>query len=111
MQERTDRSATTTVHDPHWPWPQPYLLPVSCRSPLKTHSNPNGHVERSMFVEYGEFVEDPDSWVTLREAIKGLPQPVGTEVRNEPPPLDLHFGRKPTQDADSAIRIYLDLAN
>ena len=35
-------------------------------------------------------------WRTVREAIGDLPEPVGTEIRDEPPPLDLHFGRNPT---------------
>ncbi len=33
----------------------------------------------------------------MRDAISDLPPPVGTEIRNEPPPLNLHFGRKPTE--------------
>jgi DNA (cytosine-5)-methyltransferase 1 len=35
-------------------------------------------------------------WKTVREAIGDLPPPTGTEIRNDPPPLDLHFGRTPT---------------
>ena len=35
-------------------------------------------------------------WRTVRDAIADLPAPVGTEVRDVPAPLDLHFGRKPT---------------
>jgi DNA (cytosine-5)-methyltransferase 1 len=35
-------------------------------------------------------------WVTVREAIGDLPLPVGTEIRDEAPPLNLHFGRNPT---------------
>lgn len=36
------------------------------------------------------------AWQTVREWIGDLPDPVGTEVRDVPPPLDLHFGRNPT---------------
>lgn len=36
------------------------------------------------------------AWLTVREWISDLPEPVGTEVRNVPSPLDLHFGRNPT---------------
>jgi len=36
-------------------------------------------------------------WRTVKEAIAELPEPVGTEIRDETPPLDLHFGRTPTQ--------------
>lgn len=35
-------------------------------------------------------------WKTVRDAIGDLPAPVGTEVRECPAPLDLHFGRNPT---------------
>lgn len=33
---------------------------------------------------------------TVRDAIGDLPPPVGTEIRSEAPPLNLHFGRNPT---------------
>ena len=36
------------------------------------------------------------SWRTVRDAIGDLPDPIGTEIRDVPPPLDLHFGRNPT---------------
>ncbi|EKH4209107.1 DNA cytosine methyltransferase [Escherichia coli] len=35
-------------------------------------------------------------WVCTRDAIGDLPAPVGTDIRNELPPLNLHFGRNPT---------------
>ena len=35
-------------------------------------------------------------WKTVRESIADLPAPVGTELRELPSPLDLHFGRNPT---------------
>ena len=34
---------------------------------------------------------------TVRDAIGDLPEPEGTDIRNVPPPLDLHFGRTPTE--------------
>ncbi len=37
------------------------------------------------------------AWRTVREVIVDLPAPQGTEVREVPPPLDLHFGRTPTE--------------
>lgn len=37
----------------------------------------------------------PD-WVTVKEVIGKLPDPVGTEIRACKPPLNLHFGRNPT---------------
>lgn len=36
-------------------------------------------------------------WRTVRDAIGELPPPVGTSVSAEPSPLDLHFGRTPTE--------------
>ncbi len=39
---------------------------------------------------------------TVRDAIADLPPPEGTEPRDLPPPLDLHFGRSPT--ARSVLR-------
>jgi DNA (cytosine-5)-methyltransferase 1 len=36
-------------------------------------------------------------WRTVRDAIEDLPGPIGTEIRKARPPLDLHFGRKPTE--------------
>lgn len=36
-------------------------------------------------------------WRTTREAIGDLPDPIGTEIRDVAPPLNLHFGRSPTE--------------
>lgn len=36
-------------------------------------------------------------WRTTRDAIGDLPEPVGTEIRKVLPPLNLHFGRTPTE--------------
>jgi DNA (cytosine-5)-methyltransferase 1 len=36
-------------------------------------------------------------WKTVRGVISDLPVPVGTEVRDARPPLNLHFGRTPTR--------------
>jgi DNA (cytosine-5)-methyltransferase 1 len=35
--------------------------------------------------------------MTVRDAIGELPAPVGTEPTDEAPPLNLHFGRRPTE--------------
>lgn len=39
---------------------------------------------------------DLQPWLDVSHAIGDLPEPVGTEVRDEPAPLNLHFGRNPT---------------
>jgi len=38
-----------------------------------------------------------NNWLTLRDAIGDLPDPEGTNIRPVDPPLDLHFGRNPTE--------------
>jgi DNA (cytosine-5)-methyltransferase 1 len=38
----------------------------------------------------------PKPWKNVRSAIGDLPVPVGTEIRDERAPFDLHFGRNPT---------------
>ena len=43
-------------------------------------------------------------WQTVRDAIGGLPPPVGTEIRDVRPPLDLHFGRRPTDESLARYR-------
>jgi DNA (cytosine-5)-methyltransferase 1 len=51
--------------------------------PDQTHSSPDS-------------ADKLPDWLTVRSAIGDLPDPVGTEIRDCPPPLDLHFGRTPT---------------
>ncbi|HKQ51671.1 MAG TPA: DNA cytosine methyltransferase [Pyrinomonadaceae bacterium] len=46
----------------------------------------------------------PLPWRTVRDAIGDLPEPEGTEIRDEPPPLDLHFGRSPTEKSLARYR-------
>jgi DNA (cytosine-5)-methyltransferase 1 len=41
--------------------------------------------------------DDLPNWVTVKQAIGDLPNPVGTEIRKSEAPLNLHFGRNPTQ--------------
>lgn len=43
-------------------------------------------------------------WRTVREVIANLPDPVGTAIRDCPPPLNLHFGRTPTQTSLARYR-------
>ncbi len=47
-------------------------------------------------------------WRTVRDAIGDLPPPVGTEIHDEPPPLDLHFGRRPTEMSRARYRAIPD---
>ncbi|MCI5133065.1 MAG: DNA cytosine methyltransferase, partial [Candidatus Electrothrix sp. EH2] len=66
--------------------------------PRKTHYNPNGKSRQLLLpFEHGEFLSVPQQWKTVRDAIGNLPPPEGTEIRETDPPLDLHFGRNPTE--------------
>ncbi len=73
-----------------------FFDPAKVFPPLKTHYNPANRMSdfRSLSMEY---IADPKPWRTVRDAIGNLPTPVGTDPRNEVPPLDLHFGRTPTE--------------
>lgn len=65
--------------------------------PRKTHRKPAGLETGLLFAEdFDKHISRPRPWQTVHDAIGDLPKPVGTEIRNEPPPLDLHFGRTPT---------------
>jgi DNA (cytosine-5)-methyltransferase 1 len=71
--------------------------PTEVFPPRKTHLDlrkDNGQLRTPISREY---VADIRPWMTVRNAIGDLPQPEGTELRTEPPPLNLHFGRTPTR--------------
>jgi DNA (cytosine-5)-methyltransferase 1 len=67
---------------------------------LRTHYNPKNGKQLSLFEVIQDsnstYVEEPKPWRTVRDAIEDLPEPEGTEIRDEDPPLNLHFGRSPT---------------
>ncbi len=66
--------------------------------PKKTHRKPVGLQTGLLFTEdFNKHISEPRPWQTVRDAIGNLPKPIGIDIRNEPPPLDLHFGRTPTQ--------------
>lgn len=69
--------------------------PNQCFPPPKTHYNPE--LEESKRVNAGNgYIKSAVPWRTVRDAIGDLPDPVGTEIREETAPLNLHFGRTPT---------------
>ncbi|PEH52018.1 DNA (cytosine-5-)-methyltransferase [Yersinia kristensenii] len=45
------------------------------------------------------------AWVTVKDAISDLPEPEGTEIRDIPAPLNLHFGRNPTALSQERYRV------
>lgn len=72
-----------------------FANPTEFFPPLKTHYNPSlGEIIPPKF--QSEYIINAHPWRTVREAIQDLPEPVGTEIRTEVPPLNLHFGRTPT---------------
>jgi DNA (cytosine-5)-methyltransferase 1 len=75
-----------------------FVHPGSFFPPKKTHRRPDNIETGLLFSEdFDEYVSHPRPWRTVRDAIEDLPPPVGTEIRTESPPLDLHFGRTPTE--------------
>ena len=63
--------------------------------PVRTHYNPRKRPEQLAL--YGAaYSPDAQPWRTVRDAVADLPAPVGTAVREQEPPFDLHFGRNPT---------------
>jgi DNA (cytosine-5)-methyltransferase 1 len=65
--------------------------------PKKTHKRPKGMENGNLFTEeFNKYIQKTLPWRTVRDAISDLPKPVGTEIRKDEPPLDLHFGRTPT---------------
>jgi DNA (cytosine-5)-methyltransferase 1 len=70
--------------------------PARAFPPPKTHRPPN---------RKGELPEvGLPLWRTVRNAVSNLPAPQGTAIRDVPPPLDLHFGRTPTEKSLARYR-------
>lgn len=66
--------------------------------PRKTHFNPNNNGNQLILpFNKEDYLSTPSRWKTVRDAIGDLPPPEGTEIRKIQPPLDLHFGRNPTE--------------
>ena len=66
--------------------------------PLKSNYDPAKGGGQGSLLAAGQNGHLPGAakWRTVGEAIGDLPVPQGTHMRDEPPPLDLHFGRCPT---------------
>lgn len=62
--------------------------------PKETHRDPNSTTKENL-----------PEWITVKDAIGDLPDPVGTEIRSIEPPLDLHFGRSPTELSKRRYRL------
>ena len=68
--------------------------PAEFFPPPPTHHKPG--------VEVGAAELPP--WCTVADAIQDLPPPEGTEIRDIDPPLDLQFGRTPTEMSQARYR-------
>ncbi len=65
--------------------------------PPKRTNYPSDQNHRRAFAEREvPYISDPRPYKTVKEAIGDLKPPEGTEIRDEPPPYDLHFGRNPS---------------
>jgi DNA (cytosine-5)-methyltransferase 1 len=78
--------------------------PAAVFPPRKTHYNPNNGHRKAFSEDFDAYVSNPSTWRTVRDAICDLPEPVGVEVRDALPPLDLHFGRNPTEQSLARYR-------
>jgi DNA (cytosine-5)-methyltransferase 1 len=78
--------------------------------PRMSHFDPRKGKPRDLMLLKGggEYLPGPEEWRTVRNAIEGLPHPKGKEIRGEPPPFDLHFGRSPTQKSKARYRAIPD---
>ncbi len=75
-----------------------FFDPSEVFPPRRTHFDPRkGFAQTSLLQANGKgYLPDAVKWLTVRDVIADLPPPKGTDVRDEGPPLDLHFGRSPT---------------
>lgn len=79
------------------------LDPKGVFPPRRTHYD-GSKVRESQLENQRLFVPAPMPWETVRDAIGDLPPPVGTEIGGSEPPMNLHFGRTPT---DVSLRRYM----
>lgn len=67
--------------------------PSATFPPKKTHAKAPDKLSKN---DVGSYIPNPKPWETVRATIADLPPPVGTEISNSKPPMNLHFGRTPT---------------
>ena len=78
-------------------------IPSDFFPPLKPNFNPAKSPKQSGLIA-GEYLQDAKPWRTVRNAIRDLEKPEGTEIRSVNPPYDLHFGRNPTEKSKKRYR-------
>lgn len=70
--------------------------PTDVFPPKRTHYPPENGNRRRFSEREVSYIPDARPYRTVRDAIGDLPKPVGTEIRFDNSPLDLHFGRTPS---------------
>lgn len=80
-----------------------FTNPTDFFPPLKTHYDPSKAPDQLSLLG-GSYAATAQPWRSVRNAIGDLPAPEGTELRDAPPPLDLHFGRNPTPKSMARYR-------
>jgi len=75
-----------------------FVEPSILFPPRKTHFK-DFEIPKQMDLNFNknEYLPNPERWRTVRDAVENLPPPIGTQIRDVDPPLDLHFGRNPTE--------------
>jgi len=82
-----------------------FFDPALLFPPRKTHFKPNkDDKQRTLPFDNNEHLKEAHKWKTVRDAIEDLPSPEGTVIRDAPSPLDLHFGRNPTEHSRKRYR-------
>lgn len=81
-----------------------FANPSTVFPPKKTHFNPRNGYRKAFTEDFDAYISEPLPWSSVRDAIGNLPEPKGTEIRNEKPPLDIHFGRSPTEKSMERYR-------
>lgn len=75
-----------------------FVEPSILFPPRKTHFKDLGKPEQlELLLDKNKYLPNPQRWRTVRDAVEDLTPPVGTQIRKTGPPLDLHFGRNPTE--------------
>ncbi len=83
-----------------------FFDPARVFPPRKTHFNPQNGSAQASFpqADFKGYLPNAVRWRTVRDAIADLPKPKGTAIRDEDPPLDIHFGRSPTSMSKARYR-------
>lgn len=76
--------------------------------PKRTNIQPDNGFRRAFTEKDVPYISGAKPYRTVRDVMGDLPPPVGTEIRSEAPPLDLHFGRTPTA---MSLKRYMAIPN